>query len=212
VVGSQKGLVSNFNRRLIKLVEMEMDLFHPGKPFNSLRIYVVTNKPSYYQNLLSQTAYQVEVIPFVYDLTFSDAVKLFDQIPAAGSPADDIFYFYNTYGKSQNSSALKQAALRNRSTEPVNSHTATQWPPYILDSEASAISEWIQNMLTYLEFQEVLTNSIASENSFRHRILEEAKNNTDRLIHELTIEISMSRKKEITKEIQELAVAAGLIQ
>ena len=212
VVGSQKGLVSNFNRRLIGLIEKEIGTLRSSIQFTLPHVYVVTNKPSYYQSLLSQTAYQAEVIPFVYDLTFSDAVQLLNQIPSAGDPAQDVYYFYNAYGKSQNSTAMKQAALKNHALEITSSQNTAQWPPYILDSEASAIGDWIQNMLTYLEFQEVLTNSIASENSFRHRILEEAKNNTDRLIHELTIEISMSRKKEITKEIQELAVAAGLIQ
>jgi len=87
-----------------------------------------------------------------------------------------------------------------------------EWPPYLLDTEPGIIQENIFEILSWLEFQEILTNSIASENAFRHRILEEAKNNTDRLINELTIEISMARKKEITKEIQELAVAAGLTQ
>ncbi len=81
----------------------------------------------------------------------------------------------------------------------------------MIDSKPEEIKAEIEKVFTLLGFQEVLTNSIASENSFRHRILEEAKNNTDRLINELTIEIAMARKKEITKEIQELAVAAGLI-
>jgi F0F1-type ATP synthase gamma subunit len=86
------------------------------------------------------------------------------------------------------------------------------WPPYLLDSDAALLWEKIHDRLATLEFQEILTNSIASENAFRHRILEEAKNNTDRLISELSIELAMARKKEITKEIQELAVAAGLVQ
>ncbi len=213
VIGSQKGLVSNFNRRLIKLVEKEIEILHTGLRFTLPHVYVLTNKSSYYHKLLSETTFQVDVIPFVYDFTFSDAMKLLDQIPAASDPLKDVFYFYNAYGKSQNSTVMKQSAAKNHPLEPsTTTQAVSQWPPYILDSDASTICEWIQNMFTYLEFQEVLTNSIASENSFRHRILEEAKNNTDRLIHELTIEISMSRKKEITKEIQELAVAAGLIQ
>ncbi|HAF61421.1 MAG TPA: hypothetical protein DCK95_03740 [Anaerolineaceae bacterium] len=212
VIGSQKGLVSNFNRRLLSLIEKEIKVLRSDSKLALPQVHVVTNKPTYYSHFLSETELQADIIPFNYDLSYNSAVNLFNIIPESSNLAYDLYYFYNVYGKSQVSAPIKQAAIKPHRIKAETQEVTTQWPPYVLDSDAAIIQEQVQNMLAYLEFQEVLTNSIASENSFRHRILEEAKNNTDRLIHELTIEISMSRKKEITKEIQELAVAAGLIQ
>ena len=212
VIGSQKGLVSNFNRHLIHLLQNEMDSYKQSSAPALPEIYIVTNRPSYYHHFLQEKETQANIIPFQYNLTFKSALQLIKNIPALADKTKSVQYFYNHYTKGHLPVPTKQAMQSQMDYNVLHPLPDEEWPPYLLDTELGIIQENIFKILSWLEFQEILTNSIASENAFRHRILEEAKNNTDRLINELTIEISMARKKEITKEIQELAVAAGLTQ
>jgi len=214
IIGSQKGLVSNFNRHLISLLEKELATFKSQSNYIVPVVTLITNRPSYFYTFFSKHAIHPHIVPFQYNLTYQSAIELMKNVPLLETRYSNTCYFYNQYAKSQNSIPVKQISFQSFPPTQLKeqSEVEPEWPPYLLDSDPVMVREQILNMLASLEFQEILTNSIASENAFRHRILEEAKNNTDRLINELTIDLAMARKKEITKEIQELAVAAGLIQ
>jgi len=213
IIGSQKGLVSNFNRHLLDLLKEEINTLDPQFYHTTPEITLITNRPSYFYSFFSRHTLQPHIVPFQYDLTYQSAVDLIKKVSPITSNSSQVIYFYNQYAKSQNSIPVKKVSYPSSTPVPVQGEAErTTWPPYLLDSDAALLRERITAMLAALEFQEILTNSIASENAFRYRILEEAKNNTDRLLNELSIELAMARKKEITKEIQELAVAAGLIQ
>lgn len=212
VVGSQKGLVSNFNRRLSVLLQDELDSLRQAKPEVLPQVIIITNRASFFRSQFTDASFQPKYIPFDYDLTFESAAALLANIPELIGNEEHTFYIYNQYAKSQLSTPIRRkATVVEEGSEIDHPVDDEEFPPFVIDSKPEEIKAEIEKVFTLLGFQEVLTNSIASENSFRHRILEEAKNNTDRLINELTIEIAMARKKEITKEIQELAVAAGLI-
>lgn len=213
VIGSQKGLVSNFNRRLLELLEKEInDLANLPQAVRPT-IILISNRPSYFYSFFSKHALRLHIVPFDYTLIHPHAAQLAKRIGPFVSGGSAFFYFYNQYTKSQNSIPVKQTPYHTILSSKTEKETESAiWPPYLLDSDTALLREKIRGMLESLEFQEILTNSIASENAFRYRVLEEAKNNTDRLLNELSIELAMARKKEITKEIQELAVAAGLVQ
>jgi ATP synthase F1 gamma subunit len=213
VIGSQKGLVSNFNRHLLDLLEEEIEDLTARLQTALPTVILISNRPSYFYSFFSKYTLQPEIVPFDYNLTHHSAARLAKKVASFAPDGSALFYFYNQYAKSQNSIPVRQGSYQTAAALKTEKETERgSWPPYLLDSDAALLWEKIHDMLATLEFQEILTNSIASENAFRHRILEEAKNNTDRLISELSIELAMARKKEITKEIQELAVAAGLVQ
>ena len=84
------------------------------------------------------------------------------------------------------------------------------WPPPIIEGDASAMMDLIGDHLLKIRFYELILESMIAENTIRYRLLEEAKENTEELIEELSIESQMERRKEITAQIQEIAVSAGL--
>ena len=65
--------------------------------------------------------------------------------------------------------------------------------------------------MTTMTFYQALINSAASEHAARFQLMEEAGQNSDRLIDEMTEMLQMYRRQSITQEMQELAVAAGLL-
>jgi F-type H+-transporting ATPase subunit gamma len=56
-----------------------------------------------------------------------------------------------------------------------------------------------------------LIDSATAEHSARYQIMENATQNAQRLIEELTLAVQNARKQAITQEMQELAAGAGLI-
>jgi F-type H+-transporting ATPase subunit gamma len=86
-----------------------------------------------------------------------------------------------------------------------------RWPPPIIETDPRGIYHQIIRHYIASSFYQVLLKSAAAEHSFRYKLMEEAKQNTDEIIEELNREINAERKRQITQEMQELAVSAGLI-
>jgi len=85
------------------------------------------------------------------------------------------------------------------------------WPPPIVETDplriyARVIEQWVA-----LNLYRVLLESAASEHSARFQLMESATQNAERLIFELTQLVQSARKQAITREMQVLAVGAGLI-
>jgi F0F1-type ATP synthase gamma subunit len=57
-----------------------------------------------------------------------------------------------------------------------------------------------------------LLESVAAEHAARYQLMEAAIRNAERLIEELTIAVQTARRHAITREMQELAAGAGLIE
>jgi F0F1-type ATP synthase gamma subunit len=63
-----------------------------------------------------------------------------------------------------------------------------------------------------LTFYIMLFEAIAAENTSRYARLEEAKENLESLLSELSLEIQIGKRQAVTSQIQEIAVAAGLVK
>lgn len=85
------------------------------------------------------------------------------------------------------------------------------WPSPIVEGEPELIFEQIESHMIALHFYRMILDSVAAENMFRFRLLEEAKENTSNLLEELSLEVQANRRKEITQQLQELLVGSGML-
>ena len=85
------------------------------------------------------------------------------------------------------------------------------WPEPIIETNAGKLflGVLLQHLTTRL--YAYLLESSASENSARFQLLEDARQNTERLVEELETEAAQAYRQAITLEIQNLAVRAGLL-
>lgn len=106
--------------------------------------------------------------------------------------------------------AKESMGAKGRKTD--NQAVSIDWPYPIIEGDPEALVEEIREHLTVMQFYTYLLEAIAAENQMRFRLLEEARDNTERLIDELRMQVQLERRQEITQQIQELAVSAGLVR
>lgn len=95
--------------------------------------------------------------------------------------------------------------------EPSSNSTDLLWPPPIIETEPIGIYEQIKAHFIASTFYRALLESAIAEHSSRFLLMEEAKKNSEDIITSLNRELNIERKRKITREIQELAIGAGLI-
>ncbi len=85
------------------------------------------------------------------------------------------------------------------------------WPPPIIETAPKGIYNQIIQHFIAATFYQTLLKSAAAEHSARYHLMQEASENAEEIVEELTRVINAERKRKITQEMQELAVSAGLI-
>jgi F-type H+-transporting ATPase subunit gamma len=85
------------------------------------------------------------------------------------------------------------------------------WPPYIVETDPVQLYTQIVMQWTAIQLHNLMLEAAITEHGARFQLMESASQNADRLSEELTISIQSIRRQRITREIQELAVGAGLI-
>lgn len=127
---------------------------------------------------------------------------------------DAVEVLYNRY---KGPGSYAQTALRiippelKMKTKRSGSVKRPPGPSPIIESDPVGIYIKVIQQMTTMAFYQALINSAASEHAARFQLMEEAGQNSDRLIDEMTEMLQMYRRQSITQEMQELAVAAGLL-
>ncbi len=85
------------------------------------------------------------------------------------------------------------------------------WPPPVVETDPLSLYARIVEQYTALRLYELILESAAAEHSARYHLMEAALQNAGRLIDELTLAVQSARRQSITREMQELAVGAGLV-
>ncbi|MDX9864314.1 MAG: F0F1 ATP synthase subunit gamma [Anaerolineaceae bacterium] len=86
------------------------------------------------------------------------------------------------------------------------------WPPPIIETDPAQLFVRIYEQLAAIRLYDVLLQTKAAIHSARFQMMEDSTKNAERLIEELTIILQTERRQAITREMQELAVGAGLLQ
>ena len=86
------------------------------------------------------------------------------------------------------------------------------WPPPIIETNPAQLFVRIYEQLAAIRLYDVLLQTKASIHSARFQMMEDSTKNAERLIEDLTVILQTERRQAITREMQELAVGAGLLQ
>ena len=81
----------------------------------------------------------------------------------------------------------------------------------VIEGDPLEILARIEKHLNAIQLYDLILDAITAENLYRYRLLEEAKENTEVLLEELSITLQMERRKAITQQMQQLGVASGML-
>jgi F-type H+-transporting ATPase subunit gamma len=86
------------------------------------------------------------------------------------------------------------------------------WPPPILETDPQGLYVRIVEQLTSVGLYQLFAASAVAEHSTRYQLMEDASQNAERLVGDLTMAVLQARRQAITQEMQELVVGAGMLR
>lgn len=95
--------------------------------------------------------------------------------------------------------------------KPLKFDKEKKWPLPIIETDPIGIYRQINQHLLASRLYQALLHSLIAESSSRFRIMNEAEQNAEEIMAELNQTIQTDRKRQITRQMQELAIGAGLI-
>jgi len=212
IVGSERGLIGKFNRDIAEfsasyLVEQQqknigVDFWLLGSRIK--RIFSQHHLP--YTSFSSLSTTSLPPYRLASDIT-NELLMLYEK-----REIDAVDVIYNNY---QGSSRYKITVKRIIPFTPdVNQSQVHEppWPPAIVETDSVSLYTQLVKQETAIHMYGLLLTSAAAEHSARYQLLEEATQNAQRLIEELNLAVQMSRRQAITREMQELAVGAGMLE
>lgn len=143
-----------------------------------------------------------------YRLAFDLTRRLLTRFEAG--ELDGVDVVYNTYrGVGQYRPAVGRLIPPEISLGDEDSDQET-WPP-ILETDPMGLYTRLAEQLTAISLYGWLVESATAEHAARYQLMEDASQNAERLIDELTMQVQMARRQAITQEMQELVAGAGLL-
>ncbi len=212
VIGSTRGIVGQYNKNLVRLTRQFLD----ENQSESIRVLAFGQR---IQPLLRQ-----EGISFTsqgnlssgslpdYDVA-ARLIRAWDRGLEEGSLNKiAILSYLRKESATDYQPALTELLPRKHDQlHDVDEEEHDSWPLPIIEGNPELIFEKIESHIIAIQFYRLILDSVAAENLFRFRLLEEAKENTSNLLEELTLEVRANRRKEITQQLQELLAGSGLL-
>jgi F-type H+-transporting ATPase subunit gamma len=211
VVGSERGLCGRFNATVVERAEQYViECAETGVPVEIVALGAQASRilrrrklPLSWSGALSVTALPSHQLAF--DLSYRWLARYEE------SELDAVDLIYNAYRGMGRYEPTVVRLIPLQLVVEDESPTEEPWPPVIVETDPLSlyiqiVEQWAATNLYWL-----LLDSAAAEHSARFQLLETATQNTERLIAELTLVVQTAQQQEITREVQELAVGAGLI-
>jgi len=212
VIGSTRGIAGQYNKNLVRLTRQFLD----ENQSESIRVLAFGQR---IQPLLRQ-----EGISFTsqgnlssgslpdYDVA-ARLIRAWDRGLEEGSLNKvAILSYLRKESATDYQPALTELLPRKHDQlHDVDEEEHDSWPLPIIEGNPELIFEKIESHIIAIQFYRLILDSVAAENLFRFRLLEEAKENTSNLLEELTLEVRANRRKEITQQLQELLAGSGLL-
>lgn len=212
VIGSERGLCGAFNRDVA--ARAHRYLSEATRRAETARVQVAGRRVA---ALLRRTG----ILP---EHVWSTSATILPSFSLAGElsqrwlaeyeagKVDRVDLLYNTYlGAGRYETRVEQLippGLRSDET----SDSLDSWPEPIIETDSAGLFARILAQQVAVRLYASLLESSASENSSRYQLLEDARQNSERLIEELEDETAQAYRQKITLEIQTLAVGAGLLR
>lgn len=209
-LGSERGLVGQFNRAIAERVTVALEeqasagvqvtLWALGSRL--IRMLERQDRPPDWVSPLTTRA-----LPS-YRLALDVTRRLLADYEAGD--VDGVQVAYNRYRQAGHYETVvvrlipPQVSLGGPATED-------PWPPPIMETDPEGLYERLVEQLAAINLYTCLVESATAEHAARFHLMEEATQNAERLIEELTVSLHIARRQAITQEIQELIVGAGLL-
>ena len=209
-LGSDRGLCARFNRDTAERLRRERNQFKKtGKKIEvwSLGLRLTTGLE------------QIGIRPDFEERFARRAVPEFEQADRlAGRMRDsfrkgryqEVFVFYNRESKPGQYQRITERLLPREIDRNSEKDQKEIWPPPIVETSPESLLKQLLDQLVVINLYVLMLASSAAEHNVRFHILEDAAQNTERLMEELQMEVQRARQEAITTEMVELAAAAGL--
>ena len=210
IAGTERGLCGRLDQDLIDFVKNSPQVTDQG--FENAEFVViggrlskaVTRQLAEPTKTFSGSSTALPIFPEVYEITRGWIRRL------ANHEISRVDVFFTAF----HGAAHREPAVIQLLPYEMNLETAGQperWPPPIIETDPALLFVRIYEQLTAMRLYDALLQTKASIHSARFQMMEDSTKNAERLIEDLTIVLQMERRQSITREMQELAVGAGLL-
>lgn len=202
-IGSNRGLCSTFNHDVVNAyLNMSNELKE------EIQLIVIGERLQKIFEKKKISILHYEAFPNASDLNVKfTQTMLTNFFIGAGLNRILLFNQYRGAGKYQ---TIQSPIFPNEFLRTLPSRKSLEG--FVFDTEPEKLISFLFENLLYASFYYALLLSAASEHSTRFQLMESASSNAKDLSEELTIEVQNLRRQKITSEMQELAVAAGLLK
>lgn len=212
VIGSTRGIVGQYNKNLIRLTKEHLDANQDA----SVRVLAFGQRlhPLFKQEGINFTARDNLSSGSVpdYDVA-ARLIREWDREMEEGSLQKVSILSYRRGNSNTDYRPTLSELLPGKFEHlgEIDEEEPETWPAPIVEGDPELIFENIESHIIAIQFYRLILDSVAAENLFRFRLLEEAKENTSNLMEELALEVQANRRREITQQLQELLAGSGLL-
>lgn len=211
VIGSTRGIVGQYNKNLARLTRQTLEK-NAGEEIRVVAFGTRVHSALRLENVefTPQESLSAGSLPD-YD-SAARMIREWSQGFEEGSLSHVKVLSYKRRGPTNNYKPVLTELLPSKMDNIVfDDDEEESFPPPIIEGDPALIFEKIESHFTALSFYQLILDTVAAENLFRFRLLEEAKENTSNLLEELSLEVQANRRKEITQQLQELLVGSGML-
>lgn len=212
VIGSTRGIVGQYNKNLVRLTRQHLD----ANQGESVRVIAFGQRihPLLRQERIaftSQGNLSSGSLPD-YDVA-AKLIRAWDRDLEKGTLKTVSILSYRRKDSATDYRPMLTELLPGKveNVHDVAESGKDAWPVPIVEGDPELIFEKIESHIIAIQFYRLILDSVAAENLFRFRLLEEAKENTSNLLEELSLEVRANRRREITQQLQELLAGSGML-
>ena len=216
VVGSERGLVGSYNQMLVRAIKKYRD--NELAEERSVAVWVLGSRlnrmlrsakiPVVWWQPLSSTALPEYSAVHKISMLWMRAYEQYR--------VDEVFIMAHQYlgpgrSKVRIEKVLPFASFSDELEDDQEDEEKEIFPEPIIETDPVRIYFQVAKQMATMRMYEILLNAAAAEHSTRYQLMEEASQNAERMIEEMTEILQMYRREAITREMQELAAGAGLL-
>jgi F-type H+-transporting ATPase subunit gamma len=212
LIGSERGLCGKFNENLVHSAKQWI----LEKNLHSFQIWAMGTRLVNHLEKAGMAVSWRKPLPSSALISYEETYR-FTQTWIEQYEAYQFNQFYVLHNQKIGSGSTTCSSFRLLPYEvqhqmSVIEEEAEAWPPPIIETDPNGIYNQIIQHYIASSLYRILLLSAVAEHSARYNLMEEANDNTEEIIDELRMVINRERKRKITKEMQELAAGAGLLE
>ena len=207
IIGSERGLCGNFNGII---VEETLKFFENNTIDTNTELWAVGSRLERYLKRSGLKPSQVFLLSPTALPQVSISNHLKNQILMKSGRYNKVEILYNNYLSVTQYKPQYQTLLPFNFPQTEAFSEKIDFPPIVETDPLSLFNQVIHQLLSF-SLHSILIKSATAEHATRFSLMEEASQNAENLIDEISQNIQALRRQAITREMIELAAGAGLI-